>query len=301
MDLSVIIPTRGRPERLQRTLSAIAAQDRSDFSAEVLVVQNASRDDLSAAMAVLDGIPASLLFEAAPGTANALNTGLASARGAVVLFLGDDTRPRSKELLGGHLKLHTASPAETYAVVGGIEWDPEEEVTEFMRWLVRAGFQFAVDTEAPGPVSPSRFFHTAHASAKRSVIESSGGFDPAFPFMFEHVDLGIRLEQAGVTLDYRPELLVLHAHPLTPPDYARRMAAVGRAARSLRARWEGRAPAEVLGPGAKWPLYLAAELPARVALGAGARGRLRERCWSTRMMSAYVRGYIRGGVPTASS
>jgi GT2 family glycosyltransferase len=216
------------------------------------------------------------------------------ATGEVALFLGDDTPPASPDLLQRHIDLHTAHPEKSYAVLGRMDWDPAIRPSEFMHWLMSAGFQSAYDGLQPGPVSPVLHFITSHASTKRSLIVEAGGFDEDFPFYLEHVELGIRLERAGMVLDYHPEMLVYHNHPHTLASYLSRMEGVGKAARQLRERWPEETPWQVKGPERKWRLYPFVAPLSRVALRLPTGKRIRGRAWGIMMMAAYARGYRSG-------
>ena len=208
--------------------------------------------------------------------------------------IGDDTRAAEPDLLATHVALHREDPSERYAVLGRVEWDPDQEVTEFMRWLERAGFQFSFEFLRPGPVSASRYMYTAHTSAKASLLRRHAGFDESFEFLLEHVELGIRLEQDGVVLEYHPELVVLHDHPQSLADVVQRMKGVGRAASMLHRKWPEETPPEVLAPRSRWALYPFADLLARAGLAARVGGRARERFWTARLLAAYTRGYREG-------
>ena len=289
MDLTVVIPTRDREQRLRATLDALGRQRLEAAEVEVVVVDNgAQAGDLPREVGQ---IAVRTLREPDIGVGLARNAALAAAAAEVVLFLGDDTPPASADLLQAHIRLHRARPEPTYAVLGRIEWDPHLEITEFMRWLPRAGFQNAFDDLEPGPVSAATTQFSSHASMKRSLLDQAGGFDERFPFFFEHVDLGIRLEQAGIVLDYHPELLVHHDHPQTLEGFVERMRAVGAAARVLRSRWPEAAPAEVRAPAWKWRLYPAADRVARGALKFRLPEGVRDRAWGVRLMAAYADGY----------
>ena len=292
MNLSVVIPTRERPERLARTLESLQRQRLDGISAEVVVVENGAGASSIPAGAIAAGpLPVRVVQLAAAGTSRAHNRALREARGDIVLFIGDDTRAAEPDLLASHVALHRASPSERYAVLGRVEWDPDSEVTEFMRWLEQAGFQFSFELLRPGPVSASRYMYTSHTSVKASLLGKHGGFDERFEFLLEHVELGIRLERDGVTLDYHPELVVLHDHPQDLGDVVRRMEGVGAAARKLRGKWPAETPSEILAPRRRWALYPPADLLARVGLAVGVGGRARERLWTVRLLAAYARGY----------
>src|SRR5579872_2384014 len=94
--LSIIICTRNRAVRLQQTL---IAQNKvnvpSGWSAEVIVVDNASTDQTAAVVqnTRLTSMENFYLYEARAGKANALNSGLAKARGEIIVFADDDVVP----------------------------------------------------------------------------------------------------------------------------------------------------------------------------------------------------------------
>jgi GT2 family glycosyltransferase len=299
IDLTVVIPTRDREERLLQTLSELQTQNPGDASGEILVVDNGERGGLS-----VPDIPGPLeirmLREPRPGAAAARNRGIASSRGTIVLFLGDDTPPATERLLAGHLQLHSRRPDSGYAVLGRVEWDPRDGVTEFMEWLSKAGFQFNYDGLAAGPVAPSKYLFTAHVSMKRRLLERMGGFDERLPYLFEDLELGIRLEDSGGTLDYHPELLVYHRHRYELEGYAQRMDLVGQAGFQLRRLRPERTPGAVQAPSPKWRLYPFAAAVARPLLHTRLPARMRERAWTAVLMDAYARGYLRAQRSTAS-
>jgi glycosyltransferase involved in cell wall biosynthesis len=297
MDLSVIIPTSGRRRRLVRTLRSLQGQLLDGIEAEVVVVENgpASASGEIDREAATGRLPVRLIQLDAAGTSRARNRALRECRGEIALFIGDDTRAAAPDLLASHVSLHRASPSERYAVLGRVQWDPDGHVTEFMRWLDRAGFQFSFELLRSGPVSASRYMYTSHTSAKTSLLRRHAGFDESFEFLLEDVELGIRLERDGVVLDYHPELVVLHDHPQGLADVLQRMERVGRAARLLHRKLPDEAPPEVTAPRRHWALLPPADLIARAALAAGAGGRVRERLWTVRLLAAYARGYRADG------
>src|SRR4051794_4754179 len=113
-NISVIIPTRERWAALERTLHALAAQE-FDGSFEVVVVDNGSADgSLEKLTELATGgqlpFPLTPVPEPVPGAAAARNRGLEQAKGDLVVFIGDDTRPARPDFLAGHLREHQTSP-----------------------------------------------------------------------------------------------------------------------------------------------------------------------------------------------
>jgi len=266
------------------------------------VVDNGSTAGTRTAVdALRSGFPSDLrlVHEPAPGPASARNAGVAQAAGSLLLFLGDDTEPATDDLLARHVLAHDRRPEPGYAVLGRVKWDEARPVTPLMRWLDAGGWQFAFATMSRGPVSPACHLYSSHLSMKAELLESVGGFDGRFPYAAaEDMELGIRLEQAGAELEYLPELLVLHDHPITLIGSLERMGRVGRSAALLAAlhpdtRHPGLRPPK----GLRWPLARATR-PLFVHL---ARARaLREPAWRLLHLAAYSEGY-RQGPPSSAT
>jgi glycosyltransferase involved in cell wall biosynthesis len=299
--LSVVIPTKDRADALARTLDALEIQQAGESKLEAIVIDNGSSDrtvEQVRLRAAGSKLPIRLLEQPAGGPAAARNAGARAASGEVLLFLGDDTEPADEALLRAHLDLHASRPEPTYGVLGRITWNPRKPVTPFMRWLENGGPQFHYGEIEAGLVEATRYFYSSHASIKRSLFERVGGFDERFPTAaVEDTELGVRLADAGLELDYHPELLVLHDHPTTPAQSLRRSVAVGRSA-ALYNRLRPDRPH----PGVQEPRGLAwsALRTAAPLLGALARlplpTGLRERIWQAMTLGAYARGYRLGPV-----
>jgi glycosyltransferase involved in cell wall biosynthesis len=299
--LSIVIPTKDRSAALARTLAALEAQRVGEAEVEAIVVDNGSGDgtiEQVRGRPAGGSIPIRLLEQPNGGPAAARNAGVEAAGGEVLLFLGDDTEPAGPGLLRAHLDLHASRPEESYGILGRITWSRRSPVTPFMRWLENGGPQFHYCELEAGPVDAANYFYSSHVSVKRSMIERAGGFDQRFPTAaVEDTELGVRLADAGLELDYHPELLVLHDHPTTPAQSLRRSVAVGRSAALYNQLRPDRPHPGVQAPrGIAWSaVRLAAPL-----LGALARLPLpkgvRERVWLAMTRGGYARGYLMGPV-----
>jgi glycosyltransferase involved in cell wall biosynthesis len=297
--LSVVIPTKDRADALARTLDALEAQQAGEARLEAIVIDNGSSDETVAQVrrrAEAGAMPIRLLERPEGGPAAARNAGAEAASGEVLLFLGDDTEPADESLLRAHLDLHAARPEPGYGVLGQITWTPRKPVTPFMRWLENGGPQFHYCQLDPGPVDAASYFYSSHASLKRAIFEQVGGFDVRFPTAaVEDTELGVRLADTGLELDYHPELLVLHDHPTTPEQSLRRSIAVGRSAALYNQLRPDRPHPGVQAPqGMAWSAVRALE----PMLGALAklplpRG-IREQIWLAMTRAGYARGYRLG-------
>src|SRR5687767_4313771 len=119
-DVTVVIPTRDRWDVLSRTLAGLERQELDDVEAQVVVVDNGSRERPD-----LPGVR--VVGEPVPGAAAARNRGIAEARGRIVLLIGDDCIPADTGLVRGHVESHADGVPR--AVTGRIEWDPAVERT----------------------------------------------------------------------------------------------------------------------------------------------------------------------------
>jgi GT2 family glycosyltransferase len=292
VDISILIPTRNRRERLLETLDALDQQQLDDVKVELVVVDNGSSDGTYETLQARGGKRIDLMGmrEERQGAAFARNRALPLLRGSLVLLYGDDMIPERDDLVTGHVEAHRARPELSYGVLGQVRW--AEPVTPFMRWLEEAGFQFSYDQIDAGPVDPAAYLYSSHASLKTEALRAAGGFDAQrFPFLMEDTELGIRLSRSGFELDYRPDLLVRHHHEQTLRSFRKRMTLTGKAARRLHEAYPQEVPAQIAPPGGKGPLYRPAAVAGRGLLVAGARGRMRERAWGAILMAAYTRGW----------
>jgi GT2 family glycosyltransferase len=234
-DVTVVIPTRDRWDVLSRTVEALRGQELDGVEAEVVVVDNGSRE----AAPELPG--ARLVTEPTPGAAAARNRGVAEARGRLVLFIGDDCPPAEAGFVRGHVEAH-ADGGRPRAVTGRIEWDPAVERTEVMDWLERSGHMVDMERLRRTPPSPETFY-TGNVSVPRRALLEVAGFDQRFSgYGYEDLELALRLADRGVEFAHRPDLGVLHSHRYGLERSLARMEAVGRGGRLLHTIHDHRRP-----------------------------------------------------------
>lgn len=239
--LSVVIPTYRRADVLERTLDHL--EGHADSHIEVLVVDDADDDDVAAvAQAVRAArrpFPCTVLHRHAPGVAAARNAGWRAARAPLILFLGDDILA-DPGLVEAHLAAHARRPAVADAVLGHVRWAAELRVTAFMEFL-EEGAQFDYAHMRAGDAGWGRLY-TSNVSFKRELLAAVDGFDEAFTFGYEDLELGRRLHDHGLRLRYEPTLGAEHLHPTTLAAWERRMAAAAPAERAMVAKHPDVAP-----------------------------------------------------------
>jgi 3-amino-5-hydroxybenzoate synthase len=217
--LSVVIPTRGKADRLALTLACLRTQT---VAAEVVVVDDAGGDPSTAAVVAGSGLPARLVPGRGTGRAAARNTGAAAATGPTLLFLDDDilTGPG---FLAAHVQAGDATPigpSTVDRVVHGVLEElplarrlvqerpgaPHEAVAggQFGRTFANA-LERMVREMAEGttpPVAPWLACVGGNVSMPRGLWERSGGFDESFGTVWgcEDLEFGYRLAASGAAM-----------------------------------------------------------------------------------------------------
>lgn len=226
IELSVIVPTYGRPERIKTLLAKLAEQDLDPARFEVIVI-----DDGTPEAVRLNGgeYPFSLLLlrqdNGGPGAAR--NNGLAHARGPLSLILNDDAIPAS-DLLSGHLAAH-AEHGPGRAILGTFPFTAEARKSPFVQTLEDSDLLFNYTGLRHRQVHSWQYFWTCNISLSTDILRSVGGFD-AERFreaIVEDVELGYRLDQHGVQVLYRADLICEHDHRLTVDEYFARAKRLG--------------------------------------------------------------------------
>ncbi len=215
MILSVVIPSRDKHALLARTLAALQDQDAGTDAWEIVVVDDDSRDGTAALLASAAASDPRLRHVHPGrnvGRAAARNLGWRAARGRWVLFLDDDILA-PPGLLRAHLDLLGRDPA--FGTIGPAVTAPDIVDGAHFRYLDTRG----VAKLAPGP-APGKYLVTQNAAVPRAALERIGGFDEGFSaYGFEDMDLGFRLEDAGVRFQVLPAPIPWHIHHHTLTQY----------------------------------------------------------------------------------
>lgn len=216
-DLSVVIPTLHRWDILDRTLDELAAQSVSGF--EVIVVVDGDDQSVPDSLTNREGVRVLTQPHAGPGAAR--NTGVAASERDLILLLGDDMVP-TPDLIAAHLAAHERFDDGQVAVLGHVNWHPDLPANRIQRWMDWSGTQFDFHLIDPAEDAGFGRFFSCNVSLRRSLYNAVDGFDPAFVYYYEDLDMGWRLEQQGMRLRYEPEAGVLHIHEYDWADLERR-------------------------------------------------------------------------------
>jgi glycosyltransferase involved in cell wall biosynthesis len=252
--VSVIIPVRNGADLLRSCLAALLLQTYPAELVEVVIVDNASTEDLRPAMPADPRVR--LLHEARPGSYAARNTGLAAATGTVLAFTDGDCVPDPAWLTEAVSVLRAQPRAD---MVGGA-------VTMFFRGPEPASGPELYEARHGFPqesyLRDQQFAVTANMLTWRDVVDRVGGFDGSLVSRGD-ADFGHRVAAAGLLQRYAPDAVVRHPARATWREVRDKTIRVSRGRRDVDSR-------DGLGRGHLWRLageqvYLAARKTAGVA------------------------------------
>ncbi len=226
-DISVVIPTYNRIETLRFVLPSLLAQDLSGDRYELLLCDSNSTDGTAEYVAALCAQHAHLRHLPGPytGRAMARNAGIAAARGEIVLFNDADILA-SEDLIRQHVERHRERSG--IAVVG---W--EVQVRSYNEYVeLRAHPDRRASLHPPGRKRLSwLYFLTGNASARREDLLRVGGFDESFTgYGHEDLELGYRLQSAGIEILYEPRAVNYHWQDVSHEDQREKMRLAGHSA-----------------------------------------------------------------------
>jgi GT2 family glycosyltransferase len=204
--LSVVVPTCGRVELLDRCLAALLRQTLAARCYEIIVVDD--RPDgrtgqlVSQWRASLPGPAPAITYLANTGPhgpAAARNLGWRSARATIIAFTDDDTVPGPDWLRHGLATFDDSVDA----LCGRVEMPLPAAPTDY---------------ERDAQQLESAEFVTANCFCRKSVLEALDGFDERFLLAWrEDSDLHFRLLTAGARIARAPHAVVVH--PVRPAPW----------------------------------------------------------------------------------
>jgi GT2 family glycosyltransferase len=204
--ISVVVPTRGRPELLNRCMASLALQRFDPRQFEIIIVDDGPSDETRevvsswAGHCAVTGPQITYIPSMGPhGPAAARNHGWRAARGEIVAFTDDDTVARADWLRNGL----RAFEGDVDAVWGRILMPLSGTPTDYeldAKNLERAEFV------------------TANCFCRKAVLVELGGFDERFRLAWrEDADLYFRLIQHCANIVHAPEAVMMH--PIRPAGW----------------------------------------------------------------------------------
>ena len=225
LDISLVVPTYNRIETLRYVLPSLLGQDLPADRYEVLVCDSNSNDGTAEYLAAMRAEHPHLWHVAGAysGRAMARNAGIAQARGQVVLF-NDSDIIASPDLLAQHWRHHEEQ--QDIAVVGlEVQVKSLEDYADKRDHPEKRGA-----LHPPGRKRLSwLYFLTGNASVRRDDLLRVGCFDEAFTgYGHEDLELGYRLQKAGIAILYEPRAVNYHWQDVAHEDQVEKMKLAGR-------------------------------------------------------------------------
>lgn len=211
--LSVIVVCRNPGPRLQAALASV--WDQQGVAPELVVIDGASADGSAAWLETQRPRLGALVSEPDRGVYDAMNKGVAAARGEWVLFLGADDRLAGPTVAARLALLLAMCPADVF--VGEARFDDGRRYPP----------------AAPATGVRRNFLHHQATAYRRRLFAEHGGFDPGLRVMGDY-DFNLRLLRGGAHFElhglpvarcgsgglsdagrwrgYREEIAVRHRH-----------------------------------------------------------------------------------------
>jgi glycosyltransferase involved in cell wall biosynthesis len=204
--VSVVVPTRGRPQLLNRCLASLVLQRFDCERFEIIVVDDGPSDDTrevaTSWAAHTEGSGPRVIYIPSMGPhgpAAARNHGWRAARGAIIAFTDDDTIARTDWLKNGVCAFENGVDAVCGRIVMPLSGTP-------------------TDYELDAKQLESAEFVTANCFCRRKVLEDLGGFDERFRFAWrEDSDLHFRLIDYHANIVREPRAVIMH--PVRPAGW----------------------------------------------------------------------------------
>lgn len=199
--ISVIIPVFNDSERLCHCLQALERQTYPENTYEVIVVDNASDDDVSA---VVGQFPhASMILEPQRGSYAARNTGIAIAKGTILAFTDADCIPAPTWIEQGVQSLRSADNCGL--VAGRIEFSYQEPHQPNSIELCDSVLYLQQDLY----LKHAKFGATANVFTYKEVFNRVGLFDQTLKSGGDY-EWGQRVFDAGYQQVYSEDAYVFH-------------------------------------------------------------------------------------------
>ena len=204
--VSVVVPTKGRPQLLDRCLASLVLQRFEAHRFEIIVVDDGpdagTREVVLTWSAHVADTGPDVLYIASsgpPGPAAARNIGWQAAHGDIIAFTDDDTIASAGWLKNGMAAFND----NVHAVWGKLVMPPAGTPT---------------DCQLDAKNLENAEFVTANCFCRKRVLEDIGGFDERFRFAWrEDADLHFRLIDYSAGIVHAPDAVV--THPIRPAPW----------------------------------------------------------------------------------
>jgi glycosyltransferase involved in cell wall biosynthesis len=203
--VSVVIPTRDRPDALRSCLESLAALEYPRSRLQVIVVDDGSREPTT-----VDGGDVAVVRTPGLGPAGARNAGVERARGEALAFVDDDCRPRP-DWLTRMVGRWRQAPEHA---VGGLTVNAlgASLCVEAAQLVIDVGYE-------QNAAADRRWFTTNNLLVPADGFRKLGGFDANYSTA-EDRDFCARWLASGRRMTYEPDAVVEHARTMDLAGFA---------------------------------------------------------------------------------
>lgn len=207
LSVSIVIPNWNGGHLLVKNLPYVLI---SAPKAEIIVADDASADD---SITVLrEQFPEIKRIENKKhqGFSGNVNSGVAAARGDIVVLLNTDVRPE-KDFLVPLLSRFTDP---NVAAVGCLEKSHEKDAVVLRgRGIARWEKGFFIHSKGEINATDTAWVSGGSSAYRRSVWNELGGMDTIYnPFYWEDIDLSYQMLKSGYSIRFEPKSIVHHFH-----------------------------------------------------------------------------------------
>ena len=253
--LTVLIATYNGARTLPRVLTACCQLESPEGGWKLVIVDNASTDQTKEIIASFSQqLPLTYRYEPRQGKSIALNTGLSSIEGDLVVFTDDDVLPQANWL---RQIRSTADSQPSFALFGGPilpKWElpPEEWILE---WVPLSPTFAILYPAQEGPRDP-RLIFGPNMTIRADIFRHGHRFDETLGPKGSQYDMGdetefnVRLAKAGFKAWHCPDAVVYHmirSFQMTQGWVLERAIHYGRARHRREMRESPNSPAVLLG------------------------------------------------------
>ena len=221
-DVTIIICTFNRADWLREGLESLGKLETSDFTYEVLVVDNASTDhthEVVMEMTERLDCPVRYVLESQPGVSFARNRGVQESSSTWIAFFDDDELAEPNWLLQ---LLAAAEQHQVKCVGGGVRLKLHEGIDRELQPWVRVTLG-CTESMREGMYEGKRVPTTGNMLIHSEIFDTVGMFRTDLVEGGEDTDLYHRMVHAGYSAWYTPKALTHHQIPAfrIHPDYLR--------------------------------------------------------------------------------
>lgn len=203
VEVSVVIPTYNRKEKLTKTLDSLSKQDFPKEKFEVVIVDDGSEQDVHSVVESFKRIlDIKYIKQKKEGPGIARNRGVEIAQGSIICFTDDDCMPE-RNWLG---KFYNYFKDNRGRIIGGLTKVRESNLKALLAQFMANG---AINAYI-GREKKIIFLPTSNVGLKREIFKHFT-FNPCIRYPGgEDLEFFWRIFQAGYNLAYYPDIQVLH-------------------------------------------------------------------------------------------